>query len=188
MACDPDLFRMAGQVDLYHWEQDNLTDLCTPSCLASSSDWVENIYNVCDGQSITTGSKMVPADWVALRYSDGISLACLTDVYACVHECRIEDPSRPSVMFFDNRILGSDPSTSTIISSISVSETSTGPATSNPNSESGATDEYNNSTFKYCLLEAQAWAGFDVGALDCASDPDSCLCIGPNSTCRIVSR
>ena len=98
---------MAGQVDLYHWEQDNLTDLCTPSCLASSSDWAENVYNVCDGQSVTTDSKMVPADGVALRYSDGISLACLTVVYACVHECRVERPSRPSIIFFDNRILGS---------------------------------------------------------------------------------
>lgn len=88
MACDPDLFRMAGQVDLYYWEQDNITDLCTPSCLASSSDWLGNIYDTCDGQTITIDSKMVPAESVAIRYSDGIGLACLTDMYECFHGCR----------------------------------------------------------------------------------------------------
>lgn len=89
MACDPDLFRMAGQVDLYYWEQENITDLCTPSCLASSSDWLGNIYDTCDGQTITVDSKLVPAESVAIRYSDGIGLACLTDMYECFHGCRI---------------------------------------------------------------------------------------------------
>lgn len=81
VTCDPDLFRMAGQVDLYYWLQDNLTDLCTPSCLQSSSDWLDDIYNTCDGQTITINSKMVPVGSVAIRYSDGIGLACLTDMY-----------------------------------------------------------------------------------------------------------
>ena len=185
VACDPDLFRMAGQVDLYHWGQDNLTDLCTPSCLASSSDWVENIHKACDSQDITTDSENVPASLVALRYSDGISLACLTDVYACVHECRTEQASQPSIMFFDNQTFGSDPDTT--ISSILISETLTGPATPDPSTASGTAVEHNDSTFKYCLLEAQPWTGVDIGALDCASDLDSCLCTGPNSTCRLVS-
>ena len=83
VTCDPDLFRMAGQVDLYYWEQDNLTDLCSPSCLQSSSDWLNNVYNTCDGQTITIDSKMVPVESVAIRYSDGIGLACLTDMYEC---------------------------------------------------------------------------------------------------------
>lgn len=81
VTCDSDLFRMAGQVDLYYWAQDNLTNLCTPSCLQSSSDWLDNIYNSCDGQTITIDSKMVPIESVAVRYADGIGLTCLTDMY-----------------------------------------------------------------------------------------------------------
>lgn len=81
VTCDPDLFRMAGQVDLYYWVQDNITDLCTPSCLQSSSEWLEDVYNTCDGQTITIDSKMVPVESVAIRYSDGIGLTCLTDMY-----------------------------------------------------------------------------------------------------------
>lgn len=88
VTCDPDLFRMAGQVDLYYWAQDNLTDLCTSSCLQSSSDWLENIYNTCDGQTIVIDSKMVPVESVAIRYSDGIGLTCLTDMYESVPKRR----------------------------------------------------------------------------------------------------
>lgn len=72
---------MAGQVDLYYWAQDNVTALCTPSCVHSSSDWLENIYNICDGQSITVDGKIIPVESVAIRYADGIGLACLTDMY-----------------------------------------------------------------------------------------------------------
>lgn len=81
VTCDPDLFRMAGQVDLYYWDQDNLTALCTPSCLQSSSDWLQGVYDSCNGQTITIDSKMVPVESVAVRYSDGIGLACLTAMY-----------------------------------------------------------------------------------------------------------
>lgn len=84
VTCDPDLFRMAGQVDLYYWVLDNITDLCTPSCIQSSSDWLEDIYSICDGQSITLDSKMVPVESVAIRYADGIGLTCLTDMYELV--------------------------------------------------------------------------------------------------------
>ncbi len=81
VTCDPDLFRMTGQVDLYYWTQDNLTDLCTTSCIQSASDWLEGVYNACGGQTIVIDSKMVPTESVAIRYSDGIGLACLTDTY-----------------------------------------------------------------------------------------------------------
>ena len=86
---------MAGQVDLYYWVLDNITDLCTPSCIQSSSDWLENIYSICDGQSITIDSKMVPVESVAIRYADGIGLTCLTDMYELVLKfSSLTDPSQ----------------------------------------------------------------------------------------------
>lgn len=95
VTCDPDLFRMAGQVDLYYWVQDNITALCTPSCIQSSSDWLEDVYSVCDGQSITVDSKMIPVESVAIRYADGIGLACLTDMYELfLYVSSLTDPSQ----------------------------------------------------------------------------------------------
>ena len=87
VTCDPDLFRMTGQIDLYYWAQDNLTDLCTASCIQSASDWLEGVYNSCGGQTITIDSKMVPTESVAIRYADGIGLACLTDMYDSDLKC-----------------------------------------------------------------------------------------------------
>ena len=72
---------MTGQVDLYYWAQDNFTGLCTASCIQSASDYLGTVYDLCDGQTITIDSKMVPIESVAERYSDGIGLACLTDTY-----------------------------------------------------------------------------------------------------------
>lgn len=90
MACDPDLFRMTGQVDLYYWVQDNLTDLCTGSCIQSASSWLEGLHDACSGQTITIDGKMVPTESVAIRYSDGIGLACLTDLYGLDPESNLD--------------------------------------------------------------------------------------------------
>lgn len=46
--------------------------------------------------------------------------------------------------------------------------------------------EYNNSTFIYCLLEAQNWVGVDTIAPDCVSDPNNTLCTDPDAANRLV--
>jgi hypothetical protein len=80
ITCDQDLFRMAGQIDLYYWSNDNITGLCTADCISSSSDWMNVVYNTCSpADLIRVDGKLVPVDTVAVRYADGIGLACLTD-------------------------------------------------------------------------------------------------------------
>ncbi|SLM40550.1 LysM domain [Lasallia pustulata] len=172
VTCDPDLFRMAGQVDLYYWVQDNITDLCTPSCLQSSSEWLEDVYNTCDGQTITIDSKMVPVESVAIRYSDGIGLTCLTDI-------------RLPIMLSYNQTPEVDPSTTS--SPVSVNGTSTAPASASSSTGNGTTIEFNNSTFNYCFLEAQNWVGVDITAPDCTSDSNNTLCIDPDAANRIAN-
>ena len=71
---------MTGQVDLYYWAQDNITNLCTQSCTQSTSDWLQGVYDICGDQMITFDSKEVPIESVAIRYADGLGLACLTDM------------------------------------------------------------------------------------------------------------
>lgn len=82
MNCDADLFRMAGQIDVYFWSGDNITSLCTSDCIQSSSEWLDGVLGSCNPtDSISMDSKLVPIDTVALRYADGVGLACLTDRY-----------------------------------------------------------------------------------------------------------
>jgi hypothetical protein len=87
LNCDPDLYRMVGQIDNYLWSEDNVTTLCTPDCISDSSDWVANVEDVCLGQTYNVASKLVPVDTVAFRYVEGITLACLKSeyVYKCLH-------------------------------------------------------------------------------------------------------
>ncbi|KAF6223147.1 hypothetical protein HO173_013268 [Letharia columbiana] len=172
VTCEPDLFRMAGQVDLYYWVQDNITDLCTPSCIQSSSDWLEGIYNTCDGQTITIDSKMVPVASVAIRYSDGVGLTCLTDVQL------------PITLSY-NQTSGSDPNTTA--SPISVNGTSTAPGNDSSIPGNGTTVELNNSTFNYCFLDAQNWVGIDITAPDCTLDSSQTLCTDPDAANRIAN-
>lgn len=80
VECDPDLFRMCGSIDQYLWSSDNITDLCTTTCLDSASDWLDGIWDSCTtADTVQIASKMVPVFTVAQRYVDGENLACLTD-------------------------------------------------------------------------------------------------------------
>lgn len=77
LGCDSTLYRMAGQLDMYYWSEDNLTALCTESCLSDSSSWVGNVGDACVGQTYNVGGKLAPVDTVALRYVEGVTMACL---------------------------------------------------------------------------------------------------------------
>jgi len=75
--CDPTLYRMAGQTDKYFWSEDNLTSGCTESCLSNSSTWVGNVGDACEGETYNVGGKLAPVDTVALRFVEGVTMACL---------------------------------------------------------------------------------------------------------------
>jgi hypothetical protein len=77
LTCDPDLFRMVGQIDQYLWSEDNITSLCTDDCTGSSSDWIVSVQSACDGEEMAVASKLVPVEDVAGRYLDNLGLACL---------------------------------------------------------------------------------------------------------------
>jgi len=71
---------MAGQIDLYYWDGDKITSLCTSDCLQASSDWMATVYAACNPtDTIPVDGKLVPIETVGERYVDGVGLACLTD-------------------------------------------------------------------------------------------------------------
>ncbi|KAK4210757.1 carbohydrate-binding module family 50 protein [Rhypophila decipiens] len=79
LPCDQTLLTMAGDVDNYWWEQDNMTDLCTYGCFNSVQSWFVDVETRCAGDSLVSFGKQVPAESVAGRYYDGIQVACLTN-------------------------------------------------------------------------------------------------------------
>lgn len=70
---------MAGTVDNFYWELDNVTNLCTPGCFQAVDSWTDDVSTRCAFDSIVAYGKIVPAESVAGRYSEGFSLACLTN-------------------------------------------------------------------------------------------------------------
>ncbi|KAL8831398.1 MAG: hypothetical protein Q9170_005312 [Blastenia crenularia] len=162
---------MSGQVDLYYWEQDNLTDLCTDSCIGSASNWLQGVYDACSGQTMNIASKMVPTESVAIRYSDGIGLACLTDLQL-------------PIMLSFNQTPDAAPSTTDTPAPTTQTVTTPPGATT---SSTGTTVQSQNSTFNYCFLEAQNWVGVDIDTPDCSSDPNNYLCTNPDAATRIAN-
>ena len=69
---------MAGQVDVYYWSLDNVTTLCTDQCFNETSSWAGDVGDACGGQTFTVSGALVPVDSVAMRYIEGLNLACLT--------------------------------------------------------------------------------------------------------------
>ncbi|KAK3674233.1 hypothetical protein LTR78_005702 [Recurvomyces mirabilis] len=52
----------------------------TSSGMTSATTWINDVYDNCDPtDAIYVDTKLVPIDTVAVRYTDGLGLACLTD-------------------------------------------------------------------------------------------------------------
>jgi hypothetical protein len=75
--CDPDLFGMVVNWDMFWWEPDNITELCLGNCSIAANVWHNNVMSACDGEYMSAYGKLIPADSVAARYTDGINTACL---------------------------------------------------------------------------------------------------------------
>lgn len=75
--CDQDLFGMVVNWDMFWWENDNITDLCSGNCSDAANLWALDVQSACDGEYMSAYGKLIPADSVAARYADGINTACL---------------------------------------------------------------------------------------------------------------
>lgn len=70
---------MAGSVDNYYWEEDNLTALCTRECYNSVQDWNSDVGINCYYDELVAYNMLVPATSVSGRIADGMDIACLTN-------------------------------------------------------------------------------------------------------------
>ncbi|KAI2464655.1 hypothetical protein F4781DRAFT_436189 [Annulohypoxylon bovei var. microspora] len=189
LNCDPDLYRMAGQIDQYYWSEDNITALCTPDCVDDSSTWVGNVGDACVGQTYNVAGKLAPVDSVALRYVEGITMACLkSDTLPFNYT---SDPTANDASLVDDD-LGNDNSTAQtdptsgnpLFDPNDVAPSDDG--TDLPYGPDNITDPDYSQEPTWCFLESQNWTGVDVD-LDCDSDPTSVFCTDPDSMNRMAN-
>ena len=166
VKCDQTLFQMANTVDSYLWTTENLTDLCTADCIQSSQNWWSDVQDRCAMDSLAAYGKLIPAESVAGRFSDGLGIACLKST---------SDVPAPGIP-------GNGSSSSTPSAPYSTSSAgSTGPVLGpGPFSNSSSTLKSNSSASSWCLIESQDWVGSDIIQPDCSTDSTNPSCSDPD--------
>ena len=176
ISCDQALFQMANTVDSYLWTIANVTDLCTADCIKSSQNWWSDVQDRCAQDTIAAYGKMLPAESIAGRFSEGLDIACLRSGSSLTASGISEygGSNSTSSARYSNSSAGSTGSAP--YSSSSSSPTSPGPyskSSSNPNSYSSASS--------WCLIESQEWVGSDIIRPDCSTDSTDPSCSDPTN-------
>ncbi|KAH7360209.1 hypothetical protein BKA65DRAFT_576795 [Rhexocercosporidium sp. MPI-PUGE-AT-0058] len=188
LNCDPDLYRMAGQIDNYYWSEDNITALCTSSCIDDSSTWVGNVGDACLGQTFNAAGKLVPVDSVALRFVEGITMACLKSDNLPMNYTSNSTLNDASIVDGDLANSGSLTQTNAstgvpLYDPNDVAPSSDG--TDFPYGLDNITDPSYHQAPTWCFLESQNWTGVDVDP-DC-SDASNVFCSDPDSVNRMAN-
>lgn len=166
---------MAGTVDDFLWDIDNVTVLCTTNCLSTASGWFSNVNTQCANDVLNVNGRLVPPMTIPGRVVDGMNIACLepsTNV--------LLDPGvNGSVL--TSTVLSETNSTVTIDSSAS-----TASPTLQSRSQSSVTRKRQNSggsagtsDSSFCLIESYSWVGSDIIRPDCSSSDSSSQCSDP---------
>ena len=167
VTCDQTLFQMANTVDSYLWTTANLTDLCTADCIQSSQKWWSDVQDRCAMDTIAAYGKLIPAESVAGRFSDGLGIACLKSASDIPAPGLARDGSSSST--------GSAPYSTS-------SASSTGPVLApGPYSNSSSTLKSNSSASSWCLIESQDWVGSDIIRPDCSPESTDPSCSDPDN-------
>ena len=150
ITCDQTLFQMSSTVDSYLWTAENMTDLCTTSCIASTAKWWSDVQGRCASDTLAAYGKMIPAETIAGRFFDGLSIACLQS---------------------------SSSTNSSVSTGLALSSNfTTAPTGSVPYSNSSSASNTTSSGPSWCLIESQEWIGSDIIRPDCSINPTDPSC------------
>ena len=161
VSCQQTLFQMSSTVDSYHWTTEDVTNLCTTSCIASAKIWWSDVQDRCEWDTLTAYGKMIPAESVAGRFFDGLSITCLQSNSGFNQSGSYSNTS-------------SVPDGSAPFSNITLASSSSAPYSNSSqfsNSTSGASS--------WCLIESQEWVGSDIIRPDCSTDSTDPSCQDP---------
>ncbi|KAL8784862.1 MAG: hypothetical protein Q9195_008879 [Heterodermia aff. obscurata] len=166
---------MAGTVDNYLWDIENVTALCTTDCLSSASSWFSDVKDQCTNDLMNVNGRLVPPVSIPGRIVDGMNIACLT----------------PSTDVSLNPGINGSLISSTVLSdtgsSVSADTTtpSAGSSSSTRKRQASGSGSSGSSSTSFCLIESYNWVGSDIIRPDCsgnsATNSDgSSQCVDPN--------
>lgn len=151
VSCDQTLLTMAGTVDNYLWDINNVTELCTQTCLSSAQTWFNTVYDSCSDDTLTFLGKQVPPYTIPGRTLDGLNIACLTPT---------------TNISMDAGVAGS------ILTTYNETNSTDG---------FSFTSKRQSTSSGYCLIDSYNWVGSDIIRPDCslASNQNNSQCIDP---------
>lgn len=155
VSCEQTLFQMSNTVDSYLWTTENVTDLCTPACVTSTAEWWSDVQDRCTMENIAAYGKMIPAESIAGRYFDGLSIACL----------------QPSSNSNSSAPTGSAPPSNITFASTGLT----------PYSNSSSASNMTSCGTSWCLIESQEWVGSDIIRPDCSTNSTEPSCLDPSN-------
>ncbi|EFQ96938.1 LysM domain-containing protein [Nannizzia gypsea CBS 118893] len=80
VKCDEKTSVMLGSgADYSYWYKDDITTLCTPSCLSSLRGWESSVEKACEGQTIIESGAVVQAKSLVLSFTYNAGITCLQD-------------------------------------------------------------------------------------------------------------
>ena len=175
VACDGDLLGMAGNVDNYLWDIDNVTALCTTNCLSSASSWFSEVSDHCADDVLNVNGRLVPPNSIPGRVVDGMNIACLTPSTDVLLDPGINGSLISSTVLSDTGSTVSDDS------SESTTTPTAGSSSSKSKRQASGDGSSGSSSTSFCLIESYDWVGSDIIRPDCATaSNDSGQCLDPN--------
>ncbi|MAD84850.1 MAG: hypothetical protein CL912_17975 [Deltaproteobacteria bacterium] len=183
VSCDADLLRMAGTVDNYLWDKDNITALCTESCLATTATWFSKVRNDCADNYINVKGRLVGPLTIPGRMLDGMNIACLTpdtNVFLLPGVNGSEITSMVTSLTNSSVVVdtSSTDSTDSTNSKREVSGLRSNPDKLRSNHKPSPRQFISSSGL--CLIDSYDWIGSDIIRPDCSDSSTEPQCLDPD--------
>ena len=162
VTCDATLLQMAGSVDNYLWDIDNVTTLCTPDCLSSASIWFTYVSSQCADDAINVNGRLVSPITIPGRVLDGMNIACLTPDTDVLTDPGVNGSTFTSILLSESN------SSVTVDSTAPTATFSTDSGSSTKRKrQTGSGSSSGSSGSSFCLIESYSWVGSDIIRPDC---------------------
>ncbi|KAL3418045.1 LysM domain-containing protein [Phlyctema vagabunda] len=181
VSCDATLLRMAGTVDNYLWDINNVTALCAADCLSTTSAWFSQVTDECANDYINVNGRQVPPLTIPGRILDGLNLACLapdTDVTSLPGVNGTEITSTITSVTNSTVTIDTTVPTATDASNSKRSQDPPFLAAAEVQSKRNVAERQASST-GFCLIDSYSWTGSDIVRPDCSDSSTDAQCLDP---------
>ncbi|KAH9221800.1 hypothetical protein DL95DRAFT_381567 [Leptodontidium sp. 2 PMI_412] len=182
VSCDADLLRMAGTVDNYLWDIDNVTALCTADCLSTASAWFSDVLTECATDYINVNGRLVPSYTIPGRILDGMNIACLapdTNVILLPGMNGTEITSTITSVTNSTLTIDTTAPTGTDTSDLKRIRDTSYQIGAELRSTHNISQRQTTASTGFCLIDSYEWVGSDIIRPDCSDTSTDPQCLDP---------